>query len=86
MFDDVFAKFQYTVLTDLGDVEFMKGLGPFFMSHSEKNLFLFQETDKHHPFQTERFQVCFDNATLIGDNIPFNGGRIFSFNSTAFRP
>ena len=74
VFEDVFAPFEFTVLTDLGDVEFMKDLAPFFTEHADKNLFLFQETDVHHPFQTQRFHTCFGDSRLIGDNIPFNGG------------
>jgi hypothetical protein len=56
-----------------GQVEFLKDLGPLFQHHSDRNLFLLQETSIHHSFQQTRFEACYDDRNLIGDSIPFNG-------------
>lgn len=66
--------YEYIVISDLGDVQFLQNMQNFFERHVEHELFLMIETELDHPFQRERFEACFGQSKLFRDKLPFNGG------------
>lgn len=76
MWSRLFKKFEYVALTYIGDVRFFKNLALLFRLNKASSLFLMQETDIGHEFQTSRFEACWNDMTVASNELPFNGGFV----------
>lgn len=71
---ETLSVYEYIVISDLGDVQFLKNMQNFFDRHADHELFLMLETELDHPFQRDRFEACFRQSHAFRDKLPFNGG------------
>lgn len=71
---DFLSTYDYVIISDLGDIQFLKSMHGFFESHLEHDLFLMVETELDHPFQRDRFGACFGRPDFFREKLPFNGG------------